>query len=292
MIRSMTGYGRGEVQGKGRSLKIEIKSVNHRYADINIKSPRTYLFLEEYIKSVILKSISRGKVDVFLTVEYDEGGNSQVVLDKVLAAGYIEAIKEISEEFSADNNLNAYQISRLPDVLSLKKAPDDEEAMKAEVTEALELALKEFIDMRTREGERIAEALKNQADYVLSLAGQVEEIMPQTVENYRTRLTEKVSELLSAANIDEARILTETAIFADKICTDEEIVRLKSHVKEFNNIISSDGPCGRKLDFLMQEMNREINTIGSKSNNLDIAKIVVEAKSELEKLREQIQNIE
>ncbi len=288
----MTGYGRGEVQGKGRSLKIEIKSVNHRYADINIKSPRTYLFLEEYIKSVILKSISRGKVDVFLTVEYDEGGNSQVVLDKVLASGYIEAIKEIGKEFSAENNLNAYQISRLPDVLSLKKAPDDEEAMKAEVTEALELALKEFIDMRTREGERIADALKSQADYVLSLAEQVEAIMPQTVENYRTRLTEKVSELLSTANIDETRILTETAIFADKICTDEEIVRLKSHVKEFNNIISSDGPCGRKLDFLMQEMNREINTIGSKSNNLDIAKIVVEAKSELEKLREQIQNIE
>ncbi|MBR6523622.1 MAG: YicC family protein [Clostridia bacterium] len=292
MIRSMTGYGRGEVQGQGRNLKLEIKSVNHRYSDINLKLPRTYLFLEEYIKGMITQVASRGKIDFFLTVEYEEGEDKQVAVDKGLAVQYINAIREIGELCGAEQNLSAYQISRFPDVLTLKKAPDDEEILKAEVTEALKLALDEFVAMREREGVRIAETLKAQAAYILEIVATIEKTMPETVENYRNRLTEKVTELLGSASVDQSRILTETAIFADKICTDEETVRLKSHIKEFGEIISSDGPCGRKLDFLMQEMNREINTIGSKCNNIDISKLVVEVKSELEKLREQIQNIE
>ena len=292
MIRSMTGYGRGEVKGQGRNLKLELKSVNHRYSDISIKLPRTYLFLEEYMKGMVSKEAVRGKIDVFLTVEYEEGEDKQVAVDKALAMQYIDAIREIGELCGAEKTASAYQIARFPDVLTLKKAPDDEEDLKAEVTEALNLALSEFVSMREREGMRIAETLKSQADYILSIVGTIEKTMPQTVENYRNRLTEKVTELLATASVDESRILTETAIFADKICTDEETVRLRSHIKEFGEIISSDGPCGRKLDFLMQEMNREINTIGSKCNNIDISKLVVEVKSELEKLREQIQNIE
>lgn len=292
MIKSMTGYGRGEVQGQGRNLKLEIKSVNHRYTDINIKTPRSYLFLEEYIKGMITQAVSRGKIDLFLTVEYEEGEDKQVAVDKSLAMQYIEAIKEIGELCDTEKSCSAYQIARFPDVLTLKKAPEDEDVMKAEVTEAVNLALAEFIAMREREGERIAAALKSQAAYILEIVSTIEKTMPETVENYRNRLTDKVKELLGSASVDESRILTETAIFADKICTDEETVRLKSHIKEFGEILASDGPCGRKLDFLMQEMNREINTIGSKCNNIDISKLVVEVKSELEKLREQIQNIE
>lgn len=292
MIKSMTGYGRGEICGQGRNLKLEIKSVNHRYADINLKLPRTYLFLEEYIKGLVLSAVSRGKIDLFLTVEYEEGENKQVAVDKSLALNYIEAIKEIGELCGEQANCSAYQIARFPDVLTLKKAPEDEDVMKTEITEVTKLALEEFVAMREREGERIAESLKQQAKYILEIVGKIEEKMPETVENYRNRLTEKLNELLGSTSVDESRILTETAIFADKICTDEETVRLKSHIKEFGEILSSDGPCGRKLDFLMQEMNREINTIGSKCNNIEISKMVVEVKSELEKLREQIQNIE
>ena len=292
MIKSMTGYGRGEIEGQGRNLKLEIKSVNHRYSDINMKIPRSYLFLEEYIKAKISEVVSRGKIDLFLTVEYEEGEDKQVAVDKALALQYIDAIKEIGELCGAEGNCSAYQIARFPDVLTLKKAPDDEDVMKQEVTEALEIALSEFVAMREREGARISAAMKEQAEYILRIVSQIEKTMPETIENYRTRLTEKVTELIGSASLDESRILTETAIFADKICTDEETVRLRSHIKEFEDIISSNGPCGRKLDFLMQEMNREINTIGSKCNNLDISKLVVEVKSELEKLREQIQNIE
>jgi len=292
VIKSMTGYGRGEVQGQGRKLKLEIKSVNHRYSDISIKIPRAYLFLEEYMKGMISQVASRGKIDLFLNVEYEEGEDKQVSVDKSLALQYMDAIKEIGEICGVEQTCSAYQIARFPDVLSLKKAPDDEEIMKSEVTEALRLALDEFVAMRVREGERISQTLTAQIKYILSIVETIEKITPETVENYRTRLTEKVTEMLGSASIDESRILTETAIFADRICTDEETVRLKSHIKEFGEIIFSDGPCGRKFDFLMQEMNREINTIGSKCNNIEISKLVVEVKSELEKIREQIQNIE
>lgn len=292
MIRSMTGYGRGEFEGQGRLVKVELKSVNHRYLDTNMKLPRSYLFLEEYIKGKISEVANRGKIDLFLNIEYEEGEDKQVAVDKALAMEYINAIKEIGELCGAEQTCSAYQIARFPDVLTLKKAPDDEEVMKAEVTQALALALEEFISMREREGVRISAAMKEQAEYILSIVEKIEKIMPETVEAYRKRLTEKVEELIGSASVDESRLLTETAIFADKVCTDEETVRLRSHIKEFETIISSDGPCGRKLDFLMQEMNREINTIGSKCNNLDISKLVVEVKSELEKLREQIQNIE
>ena len=230
MIRSMTGYGRGEVQGQGRNLKLEIKSVNHRYSDISLKLPRTYLFLEEYIKGMITQAASRGKIDLFLTVEYEEGEDKQVAVDKGLAVQYINAIREIGELCGAEQNLSAYQISRFPDVLTLKKAPDDEEILKAEVTEALKLALDEFVAMREREGVRIAETLKAQAAYILEVVGTIEKTMPETVENYRNRLTEKVTELLGSASVDQARILTETAIFADKICTDEETVRLNTKI--------------------------------------------------------------
>ena len=292
MIRSMTGYGRGEVQGQGRNLKLEIKSVNHRYSDINLKLPRTYLFLEEYIKGMISQVASRGKIDLFLTVEYEEGEDKQVAVDKGLAVQYIEAIKEIGELCGVEQNLNAYQISRFPDVLSLKKAPEDEDVLKAEVTEALKLALDEFIAMREREGVRIAETLKAQAAYILEIVGTIEKTMPETVENYRNRLTDKVTELLGSASVDQSRILTETAIFADRICTDEETVRLRSHIEHMKATLDASEGIGRKLDFIAQEMNREANTIGSKVQDAVLAHKVVAIKSEIEKIREQVQNIE
>ena len=292
MIKSMTGYGRGEVQGQGRNLKIEIKSVNHRYSDISIKTPRSYLFLEEYMKSMISQVAVRGKIDLFLNVEYEEGEDKQIAVDKALALQFIDAIKEIGELCEVDKTCSAYQIARFPDVLTLKKAPDDEEVMKKEVTEALKLALDEFVAMREREGERIAETLTTQIRYILSIVETIEKTMPETVENYRNRLYQKLKEILESAEIDQQRIVTEAAIFADKVAVDEETVRLKSHISQLDELLESDGAIGRKLDFIVQEMNREANTIGSKANDITITNYMLEIKSEIEKIREQVQNIE
>lgn len=292
MPKSMTGCGRYEYVSQTRKITAEIKSVNHRYTDINIKMPRQYSYLEDVIRQNVLHSISRGKIDVFITVEHFGKSDCVIRVDEGVLQQYTDAISKISEITGASGEITALQLARLCDVLITEKAEEDQDIIKAELSEALNGALEQFIVSRSREGERIAEFLKNQAEYILKLVHKVEELMPRTVENYRNRLTEKVRELLGDNTIDEARILTETAIFADKICTDEEVVRLKSHLSELPTLLDSNAPSGRRLDFLIQEMNRETNTIGSKANDLEISKIVVELKSEIEKLREQVQNIE
>ncbi len=292
MPKSMTGCGRFEYVSQTRKITAEIKSVNHRYTDINIKMPRQYSFLEDVIRQNVLQSISRGKIDVFITVEHFGKSDCVIRVDEGVLQQYTDAIAKISEITGKSGDVSAIQLARLSDVLIMEKAEEDQEIIKAELLEALSGAVEQFIFSRSREGERIADFLKNQAKYIAELVAKVEVLMPQTVENYRNRLTEKVRELLGDNTIDETRILTETAIFADKICTDEEVVRLKSHLTELPTLLDSDAPSGRRLDFLIQEMNRETNTIGSKANDLEISKIVVELKSEIEKLREQVQNIE
>jgi len=292
MIRSMTGYGRNELINIHRKITVEIKSVNHRYSDVNIKLPRSYIFLEEFIRENVLKSISRGKIDVFLTVDNYNCENQAVKVDIFLLEEYSKALRLISEQSGVLNDASASILARFPDVLTVEKLEEDKEQLALEVGEALGGAIKEFIATREREGGRIGVFLNERAEYILSVVDKIEEIMPRTVEDYRTKLTAKTKELLGEISVDENRILTEVAIFADRICTDEEIVRLKSHISELKEMLSQDQPIGRRLDFLIQEMNREINTIGSKANELSISKLVVEVKSEIEKLREQVQNIE
>ncbi len=292
MAKSMTGYGRGEFVNEQRKIVFEIKSVNHRYSDINIKLPRAYIFLEDYIRKTVLESVSRGKIDIFLTVEGFQDEAREVKVDEFLLEQYMRALDIIAEKAGVPNDATAVRLSRIPDILVLEKQEEDKEKLKEEAGEALKNAIADFVAMRLREGERIKETLISQADYILDIVEKINVIMPETVEEYRKRLTDKVTELLGETAIDESRILTETAIMADRICTDEEIVRLRSHISELKIILSDENPIGRRLDFVVQEMNREINTIGSKSNNLDIAKYVVEVKSEIEKLREQVQNIE
>ena len=292
MAKSMTGYGRGEYANENRRLVLEIKSVNHRYSDINMKLPRTYIFLEDYIRTTVLGAVSRGKIDIFLTVQSFKDEGRTVTVDTALLEQYAAAMNTISETAGVPNDATAVRLAKFPDVLAIEKNDEDREILKAETGEALALALGDFVAMRMREGERIKENLSAQADYIAGIVEKINEKAPQTAEEYRIRLTAKLKELLDDAAIDEARILTETAIMADKVCTDEEIVRLRSHISEFKAILEDENPIGRRLDFIIQEMNREINTIGSKSNNLEITKYVVEVKSEIEKLREQVQNIE
>ncbi len=292
MAKSMTGYGRGEFADEHRKIVLELKSVNHRYSDINIKLPRAYVFLEDYIRKTILERVSRGKIDVFLTAKGFSEESRKVSVDELLLEEYRSAIGKVSEIAGVANDVTAVRLARFPDVLVVENEEEDKDKLKAEVGEALEAALADFVAMRLREGERIKETLIGQADYILDIVEKINKIMPETVEDYRRRLTAKLEEILGDKAIDETRILTEAAIVADRICTDEEIVRLRSHISEFKIILADENPIGRRLDFVIQEMNREINTIGSKSNNIEIAKCVVEVKSEIEKLREQVQNIE
>ncbi len=292
MAKSMTGYGRGEFVSENQKIVLEIKSVNHRYSDINIKLPRAYIFLEDHIRKIILDSVSRGKIDVFLTVEGFGDEVRAVKVDEGLLNEYFKAMAKISEVTGVDNDATSVKLAHFSDVLVVEKQEEDKEKLKTEITEALTGALADFVAARQREGERIKTTLVSQADYILDVVEKINIIMPQTVEEYRLRLTAKLKELLGDTAVDESRVLTEAAIVADRICTDEEIVRLRSHITEFKNILNDENPIGRRLDFIVQEMNREINTIGSKSNNLEIAKYVVEVKSEIEKLREQVQNIE
>ena len=291
-MKSMTGYGRGEAVSQQRKIVIELKSVNHRYSDVNIKMPRAYIFLEETIRKYVLNHVSRGKIDVYLTVENEEDNGQNVTLNQTLMMGYFEAMQRISDLCGVPNDATAARIARFPEVLSVEKPEIDQEQLKSEVIQALEAALLEFVASRQREGGRIAAALRECAGRILDIVDKVEKIMPQTVEDYRLRLGEKVRELLEDRTVEETRLLTEVAIFSDRICTDEETVRLRTHLKEFGEMLEAEAPIGRKMDFLIQEMNREINTIGSKANAIEVSKLVVEAKSEIEKLREQVQNIE
>ena len=291
MIKSMTGYGRCEDILSDRKITIEIKSVNYRFSDYNIKLPRYMLFLEEKIRKTASEYITRGKVDIFVNVESYRDDN-EIILNEALAKQYIDAARKLRDAFELKDDISTMSICRMSDVFKTERAEVDEEELWKDVKSVLDRALESFSAMRAREGERICEDLKARVDYMSDLARQVDERSPQVVADYKDRLYQKIKETLENHEPDEARLLTEVAIFADKVAINEETVRLASHFKEYYEILDSDEPAGRKLDFLIQEINREVNTIGSKANDLFITKTVVTLKGEIEKMREQIQNIE
>lgn len=292
MVKSMTGYGSAKGQAEGLEISVELKSVNNRFLDTAVRLPRSFLFAEDAVKSAVQSHISRGKVDVFVTVDSASAGNMTVKVNEPLLRGYIDALRHISEEYSLENDLTALSVSRFPDVLSVEKSDMDAEAIAAAIVSVTEQALCDFDAMRLREGEKLRDDVLNRLNTVDTLVSAVEREAPNTVAKYRSRLEQKMTEVLGTAGIDESRILAEAAIFADHIAVDEETVRLRSHMSQLRTMIDGSAPTGKRIDFLMQEFNREANTIGSKCQNSDIAHIVVDLKSEIEKIREQIQNIE
>ena len=292
MIKSMTGYGSAKGTVDGLEISVELKSVNNRYLDTSIRLPRSFLFAEEPIKSKVQSHISRGKVDVFVSVDASQAGDMVVKVNEALLKGYLEAIGHISREYGLPQDLTALSISRFPDVLTVEKKDLDAEAISAGILDVVERALQDHDLMRLREGEKLREDVLSRLETIRSLVETVEEKAPATVADYRMRLEQKMEEVLGATGIDENRILAEAAIFADHIAVDEETVRLRSHMSQLESMISGNSPIGRKIDFLIQEFNREANTIGSKCQNSQIARVVVDLKSEIEKIREQIQNIE
>lgn len=288
----MTGYGRAEGAVDGRNIAVEIKSVNHRYLELSSRVPRGYGFLEEKLKTYLQSSISRGKVDVFVAMDTPEDAEVIVTVNHSLALGYVTALKEIVGRYSLRDDVSAQGISKYPDVLSIHKAPEDEDAVWNTVKFKVDEALLKFIDMRKNEGVRLYEDIISRMRVILALVEKIEERSPETVSEYRQKLENKIKEMLESSTIDDQRILTETAIFADKVAVSEETVRLRSHISQLENMLMSDDAIGRKIDFLVQEMNREANTIGSKAVDSKIAYMVVDIKAEIEKIREQIQNIE
>lgn len=296
MPKSMTGYGRAQLLADGRDVLVEIRAVNHRYYEFSARLPRTCLYLEEKLKSFLNGKIARGKVEVSVTINRPDGKDAQIVINRTVAEGYINALRSMNQgdgdaEWLRDD-LTLSSLLRLPDVFTVTKEQDDETAVWEQVSQAADEALHSFLSMRETEGKRLAEDLCGKLTGLESMLGQIEQIEPSVAENYRNRLYTKLTELLADKNIDEQRILTETAIFAEKTAIDEETVRLHSHFTQFRELLASKEPVGRKLDFLVQEMNREVNTIGSKAQDLSITRLVVDMKSEIEKIREQIQNIE
>lgn len=292
LIRSMTGYGRGESVSDRRTVTVEIRSVNNRYLDCSVKMPRTYIFAEDAIKSKIQSSISRGKVDVYVTIDNASSDAATVSLNRPVAEGYYTALTELRDAFGLRDDISVSLLSHFPDILILENAPEDLEAVAADILSALEIGLKDFTAMREREGTNLSEDILSRAETIKQLTGLVEEQTPRTVMEYRNRLEARMKELLESTQIEESRILTEAAFFADKVAVDEETVRLRSHLSQLCLLLKQEGPVGRKLDFLIQEFNREANTIGSKCNDIETSRHVIEIKSEIEKIREQVQNIE
>ncbi len=292
MLKSMTGYGRSEMTVGGRHIIFEIKSVNHKYFEFNSRISRGYLFLEDKLKAYLQGKLSRGKEDVFLQIETLEDADVQVQVNHSLAAGYYAALRELRERYSLPDEPTLALLTRYGDIFSVHRAPENEEEIWQAVQQAAEPAVESFLRMREAEGARLREDILSKAQRILELVGQVEQETPQTVKEYQERLEAKIQELLGDAHFDEQRVLTEVAVFADKVAVDEETVRLRSHFQQLEKLIDSQEPVGRKIDFLVQEMNREANTIGSKSVNSRIAYLVVDIKSEIEKIREQVQNVE
>ena len=292
MIRSMTGFGAAKGKAAGLSLSIELRSVNNRYLDIGIKLPRGFLFAESFVKNVLQEKISRGKIDVFFTLDLDEGDRTRIRVNQKLAQAYCDAVEEIGGMLHLPAGAEARDIARFPDVLTAEKQEVNQEQFCEELRPLLETAVSDFCRMREREGEIIREDLLKKADRMESLLQAIEEKAPETVSAYQKRLRDKLDEVLSESGILQERILAEAAIYADRIATDEETVRLHSHLSQFRSMLQEGSPIGRKLDFLIQEFNREANTIGSKCQDSEIAYLVVDLKSEIEKVREQVQNIE
>lgn len=292
MTKSMTGFGRGEYTGALKQYTVELKSVNHRYSEVIIRMPRQYTLLEETIRRYILKEISRGRIEVYIKIDNAGTRTEQVQVDKELGVAYYKAMKELAAITGTQLNVGIAEIVQLPNVLKNEEAEENIDDVWQEIQPALEKALTIMLEMRQREGEKLAEDLTGRLDYLHELHVKIEEKSPLVVSQYREKLQNRLKELLDNDQVDESRLALEVALFADKSSIAEELVRLKSHFIQFINILKEKNSTGRKLDFLIQEMNREVNTIGSKANDLDITKIVVEMKSELEKLREQVQNIE
>ena len=292
MVKSMTGYGRAREMRNGRDITVEVRSVNNRYLDCTVKMPRAYIFAEDRMKARVQQAISRGKVDVFVTIDASAADAAVVAVNEPLARGYYDALTRLKTMFDLSGDITPEVLAKFPDVLAVTKAEEDVEAIAADICAVLDDALAAYNDMRAVEGEKLAADVAGRVTTIETVVGKVEERSPQTVAAYRQRLEAKMQEVLQSTTIDESRILTEAAIFADKIAVDEETVRLRSHIAQLRAMLASDEPVGRKLDFLIQEVNRECNTIGSKCNDLTIAQDVVNMKAEVEKIREQVQNME
>lgn len=292
MIKSMTGYGRAREMLHKRDITVEVRSVNNRYLDCTVKMPRMYSFAEDAVKQHVQKAISRGKVDVLISVDATAADVAKVTVNRELAAQYAAALGELAEVCGTESHVTPETLSRFPDVLTVTKADEDLETVSADLCAVLDEALAAYNTMRAVEGGKLAEDISNRLTYIENYTSQVEERSPQTVAEYRAKLTARMQEVLQNTAIDQQRILTEAAIYADKVAVDEETVRLRSHVAQLRTMIASDEPMGRKMDFLIQEVNRESNTIGSKCNDVAIAQVVIGLKAEVEKMREQVQNVE
>ena len=292
MIKSMTGFGRCEIAENNRKFTVEMKSVNHRYLDVNIKMPKALGIFEAAIRAELKNHISRGKVDVFITYEDFSESRSTVHYNKEVAEEYFRYLKQMAEDFGLDNDVRVSTLSKYPEVFTMDETDVDEDELWQELRKAVAGAAKQFVDTRIVEGEHLKDDLIDKLEGMLKLVNFISERSPEIIVEYRQRLEEKVKELLADATVDEGRLLTEVTIFADKVCVDEEIVRLRSHIETTKNTLLEGGSIGRKLDFIAQEMNREANTILSKANDLEISNCAIELKTEIEKVREQIQNIE
>ena len=292
MIKSMTGYGSSKITDEGITVSVELKSVNNRYLETSVRLPRVYLALEEEIKNVIKEHISRGKVDVFISIDSSELDTVDVSINQKLARAYLSAFKALSTDFDIPFDITSGMIGRLSDVLKIEKTEADNSFISKVLSAAVNDAVTDFDAMRAREGEKLLNDIRGRLGTILEIVSQIEQRASETVSAYRSRLEQKMKEVLSGTGIDEARILAEAAVFADHIAIDEETVRLRSHISQMENFLETGSPIGKKMDFLIQEFNREANTIGSKCQNSDVAHIVVDLKSEIEKIREQIQNIE
>ena len=292
MIKSMTGYGKSEQTIDSLNVTVEIKSVNHRYFEFSARVPREYGFLEEKLKKYCNSLITRGKVECYVSVEDLEEREMEVNVNETLAAGYVKALKELSERFGLKDDISAVTLSRYPDDITLHKASEDEERIWNAVKTVAETAVSKFIEMRETEGSKLRGDILSRADYIIECVEFIEGRSPETVREYNEKLKQRMKELLGDAAVDEQRLLNEAAIYADKIAVDEETVRLRSHISQLREFMNSSEAIGRKLDFLVQEINREANTIGSKAQDVDIAKKVIAIKAEVEKIREQVQNIE
>ncbi|HHV50309.1 MAG TPA: YicC family protein [Clostridiales bacterium] len=292
MVRSMTGYGRYQETVDGMDITVEVKSVNHRYYEYSSRVPRAYGFLDERLKSHVQNYISRGKVDVYVWIETVDSPGSEVCINHSLAESYVNALKELSDKYGLKNDLAAYELAKFPEVLTVKKEAEDEDAIWQSVCVVADKALERFVEMREAEGKALRNDILNRADTILKAVEFVEERSPVTVREHMMKVEARMRELLSGAAVDEQRLLTEAAIYADKIAVAEETVRIRSHLEQLKSFLDSSEPVGRKLDFLVQEINREANTIGSKCQDVELARVVIDIKAEIEKIREQIQNIE
>lgn len=293
MLKSMTGYGRAKFEDENREISVEVKSVNHRYLDLNIKVPRLYAYLEDMVKKTAQSFLVRGKADIYISIKEKEGGDVSISPNMPVVEGYMKAAKAISERFGMDmSGLTLADIMKLPDAVAADREEADADIISAQVNNTLKQALDEYENMRSVEGERLCADILERGKLIGTYVDFVEKRSPESVDEYQEKISQRMTEILDDTDVTQQRILAEAALFADKVSVTEEIVRLRSHLKQLDSMVRGTAAVGRKLDFLVQELNREANTIGSKANDYDIAKTVVEIKAEIEKIREQIQNLE